>query len=407
MRSFLTVFLILIFISSSRSQVSNSVYSMFGVGQIVDNTYGINKSLGGTGIAFQSGRSINHLNPASYFGLPASSFILEIGAYGIYNTASNSSTSQTSKNINVSYFAVGLYFAQWWAFSAGIVPFSSMEYEINSKAGIEGETTIYEKSYAGSGGLNRIYFGNSFKIIDNLSIGFNASYIFGPITQSEIALSNSNFSGYEIKRERSTSTFYLDYGLQYTLPDSDWSYTMGLTYGGRKKLNTTDEYEFIYGETSAILEGDEDPAIKIPQKLGVGISFQRKANFRTGLDYQWKNWANSSFRNSNLVTKNSNRFSFGLEYSPGGPRAENWFETLFYRFGAYYLNSYLQIDKTRINSKGINIGVGIPYDANIFNLSLEYGEEGTLEKGLIKTDYWLIYLSVSLFEFWLTNPRSD
>jgi len=51
--------------------------------------------------------------------------------------------------------------------------------------------------------------------------------------------------------------------------------------------------------------------------------------------------------------------------------------------------------------------VGIPYDVNIINLSLEYGEEGTLEKGLIKTDYWLIYLSVSLFEFWLINPRND
>jgi hypothetical protein len=380
---------------------------MFGVGQIIDNSFGINKALGGTGIAFQSSKSINYLNPASYFGLPARSFAMEIGAYGIYNTSSNSSTSQTNKNINVSYISLGLYFARWWAFSAGIVPFSTMKYEINSEAGIEGETTTFEKSYTGSGGLNRIYFGNSFKIIDELSVGFNASYIFGPLTQSEVAFSNSNFTGYEIKRERSTSTFYLDYGLQFSLPDSNWLYTIGLVYGGSKNLSTTDVYEFIYNETSTILEGDEDPAIKIPQKLGVGISFKKQENFRAGIDYQWKNWERSSFRNSNLVTKNSNRFSFGLEYSPGAHRDETWFETFYYRIGAYYHNSYLQIDKTRINSKGINIGVGIPYDENMINLSLEYGEDGTLDKGLIKTNYWMLYLSISLFDFWITNPRND
>lgn len=403
----LATFLILFLTSSAVAQVSNSVYSMFGVGQIIDHSYGINKSLGGTGIAFQSGKSINYLNPASYFGLPNSSFTMEIGMYGIYNTSRNSNVSQTSKNINVSYFSVGLYFSKWWVFSAGIVPFSSMEYKINSKAGIEGETTTFEKSYTGSGGLNRLYFGNSFKIIDEFSVGFNASYIFGPITQSEQAISNNNFTGYEIKKERSTSTFYLDYGLQYSLRDSNWLYTIGLVYAGSKKLNTTDEYEFIYNETTTSLEGFEDPVLKIPQKLGVGISVKKKENFRAGFDYKWENWANTSFRNPNLVTKNVNSFSFGLEYSPGGHREENWFETFYYRIGAFYHNSYLQIDNTCINSKGIDIGVGIPYDANIINLSLEYGEEGTLDKGLIKTNYWMIYLSISLFDFWIINPRND
>ena len=67
----------------------NSVYSMFGVGQIIDNSFGINKSLGGTGIAFQSGSSVNYLNPASYLGIPPNSFILEIGVYGIYNKSEN------------------------------------------------------------------------------------------------------------------------------------------------------------------------------------------------------------------------------------------------------------------------------------------------------------------------------
>ena len=57
---------------------------------------------------------------------------------------------------------------------------------------------------------------------------------------------------------------------------------------------------------------------------------------------------------------------------------------------------------------GINLGLGIPYDdTSIFNLSLEYGQEGTLSNGLIKNSYWVIYLSFSLYELWSTDSRHD
>ena len=42
-----------------QAQVKKSTYSMFGVGQLADNNYGVNKSLGGTGIAFKSGNAMN------------------------------------------------------------------------------------------------------------------------------------------------------------------------------------------------------------------------------------------------------------------------------------------------------------------------------------------------------------
>jgi len=41
------------------AQTVNSIYSMYGIGLTVDNHYGVNRALGGTGIAFQSGKSIN------------------------------------------------------------------------------------------------------------------------------------------------------------------------------------------------------------------------------------------------------------------------------------------------------------------------------------------------------------
>ncbi len=395
----ITIFSISLFANSLKAQVKNSVYSMFGVGQISDDSYGINKSLGGTGIAFQSGSSLNYLNPASYLGVFPNSLNMELGLYGIISKSENKKTSQTVSDINVSFFSASLYLKSWWASCFAIVPFSSVDYEINSSDEIGGELTTFEKNYKGTGGLSRVYWGNSFQIYKGLSIGFNASYIFGPITLTETATSNESFTGYQMKNRRTASSSYFDYGLQYAVHNRDWLYTIGMIYGESKKLNTNDDLEFTYERTTSYLEQDSQLDIKIPQKRGVGISIKKGNNFRAGFDYEWKNWSKINFSNPNLDTKNSNRFSIGLEYSPG--QRKNWLNSLYYRFGANYKNTYLEIDNTPINSMAFNFGVGIPYNGiNMINLSVEYGDEGTLSKGLIKNNYWVFYLNFTLHEFW-------
>ena len=390
--------LITISVNSLNAQAKNSIYSIFGVGQVIDDSYGINKSLGGTGIAFQSGRTINYLNPASYIGIAPNSVVMESGIYGIYNTSKSDNTSQSDSDLNFSYFSTSFYLSEWWAFSFGIVPFSSINYEINSVDDVEGELTSFEKKIKGSGGLKRIYFGNSFNPFDRLTVGFNTSFIFGSITQVETALDSDNFDGYELKTERDAYSFYLDYGMQYSYSYNDWLYSIGLTYGASQTLNSKDQSQITHVGGITTLEYDEKSAVEIPQKFGIGIAANRGPNLRIGFDYQWKNWADLNFSNINFEAKNSNRFSVGAEYSPGN--REKFYNRFFYRFGANYKTSYLEIDNTPINSFGINLGFGIPYDnSSIFNLSFEYGEEGTTAKGLIKNSYAILYFNFSLHEF--------
>jgi hypothetical protein len=400
----LLTFTIILFASPLDAQVVNSVYSMFGVGQLMDNNIGINKSLGGTGIAFQSGKSINYMNPASYIGMYSHSYVMELGLYGITNKSMTSSTSQRDNSVSISYFSASLYFTKWWASSFGIIPFSSVDYEINSEAEIEGELTTFQKTYTGSGGLSRIYFGNSFSIIDGLSIGFNSSYIVGPVTQTETASGNDSFASYSLTNERLVYSVYFDYGLQYTFKNDDWSYSLGLIYGSSKKLNSDDDLKFTYNGTTTSLTQEKQYDVEIPQKTGVGIAVKNGDKFRIGIDYEWAKWSSINFTNSNLRTKNSNRFSIGVEYYPAEKNNDTWLNTLYYRIGANYKNTYLKIDNTPINSKAINVGLGIPYNyTSLINLSLEYGEEGTLSKGLIKNKYWAFYLSLSLPDFWISS----
>jgi len=396
--TFLILLAVAITSGSLNAQAKNSIYSIFGIGQIIDDSYGINKSMGGTGIAFQSDRTINYMNPAGYFGIAPNSIIMESGVYGIHNNSKSNATSQTDKDLNFSYFSTSFYLANWWAFSFGITPYSSINYEINSEDDVEGELTSFEKKFKGSGGLKRIYFGNSFNPIGRLTVGFNTSFVFGSLTQVETALDNDNFDGYELITKRDAYSFYLDYGMQYSYNINDWNYAIGLTYGAKHTLVSKDQIEFTYGGRTSKINRTDNTKVRLPQKFGIGISVKNGLNFRAGVDYQRENWSEVSFSNSNFNARNSNRYSIGAEYSPG--TRDNFYNQFFYRFGANYKNSYLEIDNTPINSFGVNLGVGIPYnDKTIFNLSFEYGEEGTLDKGLIKNSYYVMYFNFSLHEF--------
>ncbi|MBN2011471.1 hypothetical protein JW960_19215 [candidate division KSB1 bacterium] len=399
----IVVFITLVSLFNARTvlnaQVKNSVYSMFGVGQIADNSFGINKSMGGTGIAFQSGSSLNYSNPASYLGIPPNSFNMELGAIGILSRAESKSIVQTTGDLNFGYCALSLYVSKWWAAMLGVAPFSSVDYEIHTTDNVEGELIPFEKEFTGTGGLSKVFVGNSFHIFKGLAGGVNVSLIFGPITQTEIAISSGSFSGYELTNHQTAYSFYMDYGLQYSIRKNDWQYTVGLIYGASKRLTVTSELDFTYDDVTTTLEQKEQVGIKIPEKRGIGFAIKKGNQFRAGIDYEWRKWATINFSNPNLDTRNSNRFSAGLEFTP--MKRDSWLKRLSYRMGAHYSNSYLEIKNTQINSIGVVAGVGIPNKLiSLFNIAFEYGSEGTLDKGLIRNDYWMMDFSFSVHEFW-------
>jgi len=385
------------------AQVIKSPYSIFGVGELVDNNLGMNRSLAGTGIAFKSHRSINYLNPASYLGIPANSLILELGLYGFQSNSQQKNLYQTHRDINVSYTSVSLYLADRWALSLGILPFSRVDYKIKSTDIIGSELTSYEKTYTGSGGLRRFYVGNSFGVFGDLAVGFDLSYIGGTVTGTETASGNNRLADYALTNILTISTGYLDYGLQYSVSDHDWQYTFGAVYGASIQTYVSNEAQLTSGDSTTSLQESDSPTLKIPQKFGIGIA-ARSPSFRLGVDYEWEDWSALRFSNPHFRTRNSNRCSLGLEYSPA--RADSRSVIFSYRFGANYKFSHLYVDGTSINSWGVTLGIGIPFQTININASIEYGEVGTLTNGLIKSRYWMFYVSFSLSEIW-SQPQSE
>ena len=75
---------------------------------------------------------------------------------------------------NFSYLAIGFPITKWWKSGIGIVPLTSIGYNIEQTVEMEYDGSEVITTYSGEGGITNFYFDNSFKIIKSLSVGFKA-----------------------------------------------------------------------------------------------------------------------------------------------------------------------------------------------------------------------------------------
>jgi hypothetical protein len=400
-KTYILILIILIFkLGSVSSQTTSSPYSIFGLGYLEGNSIGPYKAMGGTSIAFLSDKSINIMNPASYSGLDSLMSIFEVGVFGKYTIFSTSRENQSLVNANLKYIVMGFRITPWLATSFGFSPYSSIGYNITTNAPIEGTNMEYKETFSGEGGVNQVYLGGSVKIFKNLSLGFNAAYLFGNITRSE---SSAEFT-YYLEDATYISNFDFNYGLNYQLKVKNWKYNLGLIYGSSKKLKTQN-VTTIQTETETETLRSRKYKYSIPQNIGAGFALS-KGFFSAGIDYEWSNWNDVEFTNNYLQTRNSNRYSLGVEFPSQGLNKGTG-KMIFYRFGGEYRQSYLVIDNTPIDYRAITIGAGFPLKGviSIMNVSLELGQNGTSKNGLFKENFVTLHLDMSLRDLWFMKRK--
>jgi hypothetical protein len=402
-KTYILILILLIFkLFSVSSQTTSSPYSIFGLGYLEGNSIGPFKAMGGTSIAFLSDKSINIMNPASYSGLDSLMSIFEVGVFGKYTIFSTSRENQSLVNANLKYMVMGFRITPWLATSFGFSPYSSIGYNITTNAPIEGTSLEYTETFSGEGGINQVYLGGSVKILKNLSLGFNAAYLFGNITRSE---SSAEFT-YYLDDATYVSNFDFNYGLNYQLKVKKWKYNLGLIYGNSKKLRT-ENITTIQTATETETLRSRKYKYSIPQNIGAGFALT-KGFFSAGIDYEWSSWKDVEFTNNYLQTRNSNRYSFGVEFPLQGLNKGTG-KMVFYRFGGEYRQSYLVIDDTPIDYRAVTIGAGIPLKGflSIINVSLELGQNGTSKNGLFKENFVTLHLDMSLKNLWFMKRKYD
>jgi hypothetical protein len=358
--------------------------------------------MGGTGIALMSGYSLNFQNPASYDGLDSLLTIFEVGLFGKYTSYQSANSKQSLFDSNIKYAAMGFRPTHKWALSFGITPFSSIGYNINTSSPIEGSISTYNKSFTGEGGVNQVYFGNSYRLTKNLVLGVNAVYLFGSVTHSE----SSDTYDYALTNVSHLSNFNLNYGLNYKIKIKDWNYDIGLIYNKGKRLTTSNVTTITTDSETDELKS-KNKNYKIPESYGLGFSFE-KNRIRGGVDFELSKWNSVEYDNPMLKTRDSKRVSAGLEI-PSSAITHDFNKIILYRIGAAYSQSYLVIDNVPINSKSISMGIGFPSKnaLSVLNISFELGQTGSLKRSLFRENYCAVHLDLSLKDAWFRKKQYD
>lgn len=382
------------------SQITTSPYSIFGLGILEGNSSGLSRAMGGTNIAFLSENAINYGNPASYDGLDSLLTIFEIGVFSKYSMFQTSHNNQSLLNANFRYMSMGFRIAPWLSTSFGFTPYSSVGYRINSTAFLEGTSIEYPKTYIGNGGVNRVYLGGAVSFIKNLSLGVNASYLFGDITHVEAS------EIYEFSLEDITylSNFTFNYGLNYQVDVNDWKYNVGFIYSDGKKLNTRNTTTIETKYEKEVLKSRKY-RYSIPRTVGAGLSV-RKDFFKAGVDYEWSNWEEVDFSSTYLHTRNSNRISAGVEFPSQGLRKGSSRMILF-RFGGEFRESYMVIKGVPIDYRAVSMGLGLPLKGvvSVVNATLEFGQNGTMKRDLFRENFVTLSLDLSLRDLWFRKRQ--
>ena len=165
--------------SAATAQNVTSPYSIIGIGDLEQSYFNRTSGMANTGIAYSNNNFVTINNPASLTSLTNQLFNVELAGRGkfVQFTGSGITPGLTAKDFSVEKLSLGIRINKWWGASAGLMPFSTSNYSFSGLQGWSGTNLVLPVDYNGSGGVNRYYLANGFKVSKNLSVGVNLSLI--------------------------------------------------------------------------------------------------------------------------------------------------------------------------------------------------------------------------------------
>jgi hypothetical protein len=455
----------------SSAQSTNSPYSRYGIGDVNNRVYGQGYGMGGTTIALQNDTTpmffINTSNPASYV-----SNRLVTAELGLNYNRIRLLTTDTKKNLNSSsfgYVSIAFPFKRWWGGSFGLLPYSSVGYNISDEQTITNIGKV-DFSYEGTGGISQAYFGNAIKPLNglprmflqskkyhqlkadhnyhkinkilnrrrslsSLAFGANASYLFGNIENKRASVfSSSNSFNTQSSTISRVGDVYFDYGIQYahsidSIKGRDLKENVkiifGATFAAQTDINAKIDslsvnyyrsgagYDFTK-DTVEYVEGHKG-TITLPMTLGFGLGFKKGDRWLVAGDFEMQNWSNFQSFNQNQGLKNSMRISVGTQYVPNAKAGlKQYMKRVNYRLGAHYSQTAIELKNSQLSEYAVSIGLGFPVGRNyllqnfsMVNMGVEIGERGTTNNGLIKEQFFKATLGFTINDRWFVKPKID
>ena len=382
---------------------SNSPYSAYGLGLTNNLSTGKTNALGNSGIAMPSATAINNLNPASMAGIPLKNFMYDFGFKAQSASLSEGAGSESKFNATFSNLAFAFPLSPKSGLGVTLMPYTNVGYTIDGIiSDIEGSQDTFLTNIEGSGGLNTLDLNYGYSILPNFRVGVKGSYLFGKIEQTETNIfTNNQLTIHDYNRYNGLQ---LGGGLQY---DFSEKFSLGSIVNLPTSLNGN-KHSIVYQLYDDEIVTDEDLSdFKLPLELGFGFRGKIADNYTFYADYR-KNFWDATNQSDKLGTyTDQDIYGLGVEFLPNGNPLSYW-NAVQYRAGFNYDTGNLTINNEKVNNYALSVGMGLPLNKrnnSTLNLMYSYGQKGQVNNGLIKENYHLLTLNLSLNGLWFIKSK--
>ncbi|MGV3686068.1 MAG: hypothetical protein ACO1NS_10610 [Daejeonella sp.] len=416
--------LLIVGTSATAQTTSSSPYSQFGLGDLKGALLPQTRAMGGISMGYRKPGlydNINIANPASYSTLILTTF--DVGASGDLRRLSNASGKGARQfNSTLSHITFGVPVSKSSALSFGLVPYSDLGYQFKNSAVLD--TNNVEYVYGGEGGVSKAYLGYGFKLGKNLSLGFNAGYLFGSLKENRSIDFLDKTTGYDLaafnsrtQYQHSIGGFSFDLGAQYSANLSDqtklilgYTANTGNEINSRSDVVTTRYRRNLQGDELAVSDSTyyfkgAKSKINMPLTHTAGFAFEKTNSWLIGADISYSKWSDYSEANVNGGLNDSYGVAVGGQITPDATSISNYWQLVDYRLGLKYDRTFIKISDNDIKQYALTFGFGFPLPSNRssfykINLSTEIGKRGTVKNNLVRDNYVNINLGFTLNDKW-------
>lgn len=405
---------------------SVSPYSYFGVGEIQSKGTMENQMMGGIGM-FADSIHINLKNPAAYskmgmqYGEDFGNTTYTAGLSHKRLTFENNVESQSNNVTNLEYISVGMALKKGFGIGFGIMPYSSVGYNMISENVNSNDATVTNRFY-GEGGLNKVYFSTGYEFIKDVSLGATAGFNFGTLKNNRVQTVENVQFGTLDKRSSKVNGMDFTYALNYTPTFKD-KYQLFASVRVNTQANLVSKnskeigsFSISTGANIEIVDVNLDALnlrnteLKIPTTATLGLGLGEKMKWFLGAEYSFQgmsSFSNDFIEAENLEYKDASSFALGGFYVPDYSAFSGYHKRITYRAGLRLDKSGMLLNNREINDFGITFGFGLPMRGSFSNLNLgfEVGRKGTKYDDFIEENYFKVNVGLSFNDIWFRKRR--
>jgi len=390
---------------------SGSVYSRYGFGDLRTSFSARRLGMGELGFALSDNDYLSALNPASWSGLRLTRFEASLLYSGFNSQNSASSVYHNNVDFNGMMFGFPIDHDLGISFALGIVPYSEVNYEITQ---VQNDPLVdpYNLNYKGNGGISKIFFGGSYRLPFDFSLGVTYDYYNGRIEHSAIAEFDPTSSFHQISftdvtnyHGMSLTTGLISNDLSKYFGSSNFKdFRIGIVFTPAITMST-DSVDNASTSIGTLTNATGSIKTKFPYKLGIGTTFKYTDSYTFTIDYAFQPF--SEFTSNGITTNNMQNYykmGLGFEYRNSDTRSNAFWDHVMLRAGLSYEQSPFKINGTGINQFSVYGGFSLPisYD-NTIDFAFQYGRRGTTDNSLVQENIYKFTITLSIGDIWFVR----